>query len=91
MALRGKGPTMVWAMWMLWVITVIFLGLRVYTRLVIVRSVGWDDYLLSIGSVGQTSIPLSLRLLLKRSRFRSFSSFLHYSQRQHQCMAWASI
>lgn len=48
MVLREKGPTLVGVLWMETVICLIVLGLRVYTRVRILRNPGWDDLLLVI-------------------------------------------
>lgn len=48
MVLREKGPTLVGVLWMETVICLVVLGLRVYTRMRILRNPGWDDLLLVI-------------------------------------------
>lgn len=46
MVLRDKGPTLVGVLWLEVFLCLVVLGLRVYTRTVIRRNMGWDDLLL---------------------------------------------
>ncbi|CAI7599697.1 unnamed protein product [Penicillium glandicola] len=48
MVLRGKGPTLVGVLWFETILCMLVLALRIYTRTVIRRSLGWDDLLLII-------------------------------------------
>ncbi|KAJ5614974.1 hypothetical protein N7537_000088 [Penicillium hordei] len=48
MTLRGKGPALVGVLWFETILCMIVLGLRIYTRTVIRRSTGWDDFLLIV-------------------------------------------
>lgn len=41
----GQGPMINAVLWVEVVVGVIFVGLRLYTRKVILNSIGWDDYL----------------------------------------------
>jgi len=45
--LSGREPLVIWSMWMMTFVTFIFVCLRLYTRAIMVRSVGWDDYLIN--------------------------------------------
>ena len=47
----GYGPIIVAIMWAETGITLLFVALRLYTRIRINRTVGWDDYLISLASV----------------------------------------
>ena len=47
----GYGPTIVATMWEETGITLLFVALRLYTRIRINRTVGCDDYLISLSSV----------------------------------------
>ncbi|KAK3934266.1 hypothetical protein QBC46DRAFT_83709 [Diplogelasinospora grovesii] len=49
MTIGGQAPMAMGAMWFLTIFSLVFVGLRYYTRAVIVRQMGWDDhvYLLS--------------------------------------------
>ena len=51
MALRQKGPTLVGVLWMETILCIFILGLRLYTRTMIRRNLGWDDLLLVITAV----------------------------------------
>ncbi|KAK3681766.1 hypothetical protein B0T22DRAFT_523080 [Podospora appendiculata] len=44
----GKAPMAMAVMWCLTIITLIFVVLRVYTRVVIVRQLGWDDHIYAL-------------------------------------------
>ncbi|KAL3474274.1 hypothetical protein BJX99DRAFT_271806 [Aspergillus californicus] len=48
MALRQKGPTLVGVLWMETFLCLVVIALRIYTRAVILRNNGWDDFLLII-------------------------------------------
>lgn len=58
----GYGPTIVATMWAETGITLLFVALRLYTRIRINRTVGWDDYLISLSSV--MMIPYSVSMTL---------------------------
>jgi hypothetical protein len=47
----GYGPIIIATMWAETGITLVFVALRLYTRIRINRTVGWDDYLISLASV----------------------------------------
>ncbi|KAK3331622.1 hypothetical protein B0T19DRAFT_380110 [Cercophora scortea] len=47
----GEAPMAMAAMWCLTVVTLIFVALRVYTRAVIVRQLGWDDHIYALTGV----------------------------------------
>lgn len=49
----GYGATIVATMWAETAITLVFVALRLYTRIRINRTVGWDDYLISLSSVSE--------------------------------------
>lgn len=44
MAIGGKGPWAIAVMWSLTAVTLVFVVLRIYTRVVIVSSYGIDDH-----------------------------------------------
>lgn len=46
--LGGWGPTIIAVMWTETVVALIFVCLRLWTRLRINRVAGWDDYLISL-------------------------------------------
>lgn len=50
--IADEGPAAVGSMWMMTVIILVMATLRTYTRAFIVRSVGWDDHVFNISSVG---------------------------------------
>jgi hypothetical protein len=47
----GYGPIIIATMWAETGISLVFVALRLYTRIRINRTVGWDDYLISLASV----------------------------------------
>jgi hypothetical protein len=47
----GYGPIIIATMWAETGITLLFVCLRLYTRIRINHTVGWDDYLISLSSV----------------------------------------
>lgn len=51
MVLREKGPMLVGVLWVEVFICMVVLGLRLYTRTMIRRNIGWDDLLLLIAWV----------------------------------------
>ena len=55
--IADEGPAAVGSMWMMTVIILVLAALRTYTRIFIVRSVGWDDHVFNVSSVG-SSPPL---------------------------------
>jgi hypothetical protein len=57
----GYGPIIIATMWAETGITLLFVALRLYTRIRINRTVGWDDYLISLSSVG--GVELSIEFL----------------------------
>jgi hypothetical protein len=48
----GYGPIIITTMWVETGITLLFVSLRLYTRIRINRTTGWDDYLIAMSSVG---------------------------------------
>lgn len=59
MPLREKAPMMVGVLWMFQVIAFILVGLRLYTRLVVVHAYGIDDHFFNLSVVNKppTLIP----------------------------------
>ena len=49
----GYGPIIIGTMWVETGITLLFVCLRIYTRVKINRTVGWDDHLIVISSVSE--------------------------------------
>ncbi|KAE9366870.1 hypothetical protein N431DRAFT_384870 [Stipitochalara longipes BDJ] len=47
----GYGPIIIATMWAETGLTLLFVALRLYTRIRINRTVGWDDYLISLASI----------------------------------------
>ena len=43
MGMKGDAPMAVGLMWMMTVVVLIFVGLRIYTRVVVVKAYGMDD------------------------------------------------
>ena len=43
-----RGSTVIWSMWMMVVVCLVFVAARIYTRTIILRNMGWDDYLLIV-------------------------------------------
>ena len=41
-----RGSTVIWSMWMMVAVCFVFVVARLYTRTIILRNIGWDDYLL---------------------------------------------
>lgn len=58
MPLRDKGPTLVGVLWLEVGMCLLVLGLRIYTRTVIRRSLGVDDLLLVISWVNLSFLSL---------------------------------
>lgn len=54
MAIGGDGPWVVAAMWSLAAIGFVFVALRIYTRVNVVRSFGVDDHVYNIAFVSNT-------------------------------------
>lgn len=50
------GPVLNGVMWMQVVLSSVFIVLRIYTRYYLIRSLGWDDFMMVINLVRQ--IPL---------------------------------
>lgn len=40
----ARNSTVIWSMWMMTAVSFFFICARFYTRMIIVRSVGWDDW-----------------------------------------------
>lgn len=53
--IADEGPAAVGSMWMMTVIILVMAALRNYTRVFLVRSVGWDDHVFNVSSVGSSS------------------------------------
>lgn len=54
MAMGGDGPWVVTVMWSLAAIGFVFVALRIYTRVVIVKSFGVDDHVYNLAFVSNT-------------------------------------
>lgn len=54
MAMGGDGPWVVTVMWSLTAIGTVFVALRIYTRVVIVKSFGVDDHVYNLAFVRNT-------------------------------------
>jgi hypothetical protein len=54
MAMGGDGPWVVTVMWSLTAIGFVFVILRIYTRVVIVKSFGVDDHVYNLAFVSRT-------------------------------------
>ena len=52
----GYGPIIIGTMWAETGITLLFVCLRIYTRVRINRTVGWDDHLIVLSSVSEKKI-----------------------------------
>jgi hypothetical protein len=63
MAIGGDGPWVVAVMWSLTAIGIVFVALRIYTRVVVVKSFGVDDHVYNLAFVSNTHnlavIPLT--------------------------------
>lgn len=49
--IAGKAPMALAIMWSLTAITLMFVVLRFYTRAIVLRQVGWDDYIFVLSGV----------------------------------------
>lgn len=47
----GRAPMAIATMWCLTAITIIFVALRLYTRVVVVNQLGWDDHIFLLSGV----------------------------------------
>lgn len=54
MAIGGDGPWVVTVMWSLTAIGFVFVALRIYTRVTVVRSFGVDDHVYNLAFVGNS-------------------------------------
>lgn len=59
-AYGGLGPMLNAVLWVQIVVGIIFVCLRLYTRRMILRNVGWDDYLICISMVSNETSRTSL-------------------------------
>lgn len=50
-AVSGEAPTMIGILWMLTFIAFVLVGLRLYTRLVVIHNYGWDDHFFNLSVV----------------------------------------
>jgi hypothetical protein len=53
------GPILNGVMWLQVIISSVFIALRIYTRYYIIRSLGWDDYMMVINLVSQDPLDSS--------------------------------
>lgn len=51
MAIKGEGPWVIGAMWALTAVALVFVVLRAYTRIFIVKSFGIDDHVYNLAWV----------------------------------------
>lgn len=56
MAIKGEGPRVIGAMWALTVVALVFVVLRAYTRIFIVKSLGIDDHVYNLAWVSCDAI-----------------------------------
>lgn len=54
--LGGYGPTIIGVMWVETAIALVFVCLRLWTRMKINHTVGWDDYLITFSWVSEFSL-----------------------------------
>jgi len=52
------GPILNGVMWLQVIISSVFIVLRIYTRYYIIRSLGWDDYMMVVNLVSEASLDL---------------------------------
>jgi hypothetical protein len=56
----NKGPTILTVMWAVTTVAVIFVIARVYTRIVVVKNLGVDDFLITLSMVADTRLQFVL-------------------------------
>jgi hypothetical protein len=52
------GPILNGVMWLQVIISSVFIVLRIYTRYYIIRSLGWDDYMMVVNLVSEAPLDL---------------------------------
>ncbi|KAM0317300.1 hypothetical protein ACHAPQ_011072 [Fusarium lateritium] len=57
MAIGGDGPWVIAVMWSLTAISIVFVALRIYTRVVVVKSFGVDDHVYNLAFSSVTGLP----------------------------------
>jgi hypothetical protein len=85
---QDRGTAILVAMWTTTSIATIFVAARLYTRTKIVRSLGLDDYLISLSIVRPhlvTSALASLIILAARPSFREPYDSFRQSWRRSTC------
>lgn len=81
-AYGGQGPMVNAVLWVEVVVGVIFVGLRLYTRKVLLNNVGWDDYLALAALVRIDERQLQFNTasaMTDKCTLRSFISSTRYS------------
>lgn len=61
------GPVLNGVMWFQVVLSTIFIGLRVYTRYFIIRSLGWDDLMMIVNLVSWHPLVLDSQIAMSIS------------------------
>jgi len=61
MAMGGHGPWSIAVMWILTAVTLVFVVLRVYTRVVVVKRFGVDDHVYNFAFVSRMDTPVSTK------------------------------
>lgn len=90
------GPILNGVMWLQVIISSILIVLRIYTRYYIIRSLGWDDYMMVINLVSHTlSTALSLHLIFPpgsepQRGSLTMTGYIHcfYSYHLGWCLIW---